>query len=60
MESFWINRFAKYNCSFYCFREAVFLAKLRLGEDDPIIKELFQSWALKHIRDLNFENAAKW
>ncbi|XP_061606965.1 gem-associated protein 5 isoform X2 [Phyllopteryx taeniolatus] len=40
-------------------REAIALAKARLPEDDPVIKELYTSWAVMLEKDGHFSAAAK-
>lgn len=41
------------------FREALALAKSRLGDDDPLTKSILERWALTSMFDGNFEMAAQ-
>lgn len=41
------------------YREAIHLAKIRLDEDDPKVKELMLQWAKQCVQDGNFEMAAR-
>ncbi|XP_061659471.1 gem-associated protein 5 [Syngnathoides biaculeatus] len=40
-------------------REAIALAKARLSDDDPVVKELYTSWAVTLEKDGHFSAAAK-
>ena len=42
-----------------CYREALAIAKLRLSPDDEMIKCLFESWATKQEREMQFDSAIK-
>ncbi|XP_033834692.1 gem-associated protein 5 [Periophthalmus magnuspinnatus] len=41
------------------YREAIALVKARLPQDDPVLKELYQSWAAVLEKDGHFSTAAK-
>lgn len=41
-------------------REAIALVKARLPADDPVLKELYTSWAAVLEKDGHFSAAAKW
>lgn len=41
-------------------REALALAKSRLGEDDALVTGILQRWATSSMFDGNFETAAQW
>jgi hypothetical protein len=43
-----------------CYRDAVCLAQVRLGLHDPVLKQLFASWAVNLAKEGNYELAAKW
>lgn len=44
-----------------CFlREAIALAKARLQPDDPVLKELYTTWAAVLEKDGHLSTAAKW
>lgn len=45
---------------FICFREAIALVKARLPDEDPVLKELYNSWAAVLEKDGHFSAAAKW
>lgn len=42
------------------FREALALAKSRLGEQDPWVSNILERWATAAMFDGNFEIAAQW
>ena len=42
------------------FREAIALAKVRLSPLDPVLFDLYSTWARKLETDSSFEQAAKW
>ncbi len=42
------------------FREAILLAKSRLVPEDPMIEELYYSWAEWCEKKIMYEQAAKW
>ena len=44
----------------FVFREAIALAKVRLSPQDPVLFELYSTWARKLETDNSFEQAAKW
>ena len=46
--------------SFLRFREAIALAKVRLSPLDPVLFDLYSTWARKLETDNSFEQAAKW
>ena len=49
------------NCLFFSlFREAIALAKVRLSPLDPVLFDLYSTWARKLETDNSFEQAAKW
>lgn len=45
---------------FALFREAIALAKVRLSPSDPVLFDLYSTWARKLETDNAFEQAAKW
>lgn len=46
--------------SFMCIREAIVIAKARLRPEDPILKDLYTSWAALLEKDGHYSMAAKW
>lgn len=42
------------------YREALALAKTRLGDGDPLIKTILERWATASLFDGNFEIGAQW
>ena len=42
------------------FREAIALAKVRLSPLDPVLRDLYCSWARKLEAENAYEQAAKW
>lgn len=42
------------------FREALALAKSRLGEENPLVTTILERWATASMFDGNFEIAAQW
>lgn len=41
-------------------REAIALVKARLPADEPVLAELYSSWAALLEKDGHFSTAAKW
>lgn len=41
-------------------REAIVMAKARLRPEDPILKDLYTSWAALLEKDGHYSMAAKW
>lgn len=55
------QRFFHYSFAlFSLFREAIALAKVRLSPLDPVLFDLYSTWARKLETDNSFEQAAKW
>lgn len=46
--------------SLMCIREAIVIAKARLRPEDPILKDLYTSWAALLEKDGHYSMAAKW
>lgn len=42
-----------------CFREALAIAKMRLSPDDEVIKNIYEKWAGKQEREMQFDSAIK-
>lgn len=43
-----------------CIREAIVIAKARLRPEDPILRDLYTSWAALLEKDGHYSMAAKW
>lgn len=43
-----------------CIREAIVIAKARLRPEDPILKDLYTTWAALLEKDGHYSMAAKW
>lgn len=46
--------------SLMCIREAIVIAKARLRPEDPILRDLYMSWAALLEKDGHYSMAAKW
>ena len=46
--------------SLMCIREAIVIAKARLRPEDPILRDLYTSWAALLEKDGHYSMAAKW
>lgn len=46
--------------SLVCIREAIVMAKARLRPEDPVLKDLYTSWAALLEKDGHYSMAAKW
>lgn len=43
-----------------CIREAIVIAKARLRPEDPVLRDLYTSWAALLEKDGHYSMAAKW